>query len=98
MDPTTDSQPEEKQLTPEPLTKEEFVVLWTIDYLEYRTPQEVTKTNDMDLENTTLIFMKLEDIGLIKFEIKNKQIQPATTTILGQEVLKEEQYYDYVPE
>ena len=92
--------PSEEQVQPveEPLTQEEFITLWTIDYLEYRTPEEVAKMYEMDLEHCSLIFMKLEDIGLIKFEMKNKKIGPATATIKGQETLKEEQYYDYVPE
>lgn len=86
------------QPTVEPLTQEEFLALFTIDYLRYYTPEEVAKVNNMDLELVTMIFMKLEDLGFLKITMKDNKIHCAIATEQGKIELEQDQYLDYVPE
>ncbi len=97
MDPEVPSESSALPVT-EPLSQEEFLTLFTIDYLRYYTPQEVAKINNMDTELCTMIFMKLEDLGFIKIEMKDNKIHSAIATEQGKTALEEDRYLDYVPE
>jgi DNA-binding MarR family transcriptional regulator len=82
----------------EPLTKEEFLVLFSIDYLGYDTIEDAAKSSNIDIEYCTMIFLKLEDIGFITIKRDGKIMQTAAATTLGKEALQEDQYLDFVPE
>lgn len=80
------------------INQKEFEILWNI---ENSCPPYPTKEVDETPENIKKymkIFLKLDELGLIKIEIRDNQIYGAVTTEKGKKIIEDKKYEQWIPE
>ncbi len=80
------------------LNKEEFETLWNIAYSWQTDPIKASDGTAESIKKYMKIFLKLDELGLIKIEIRDNQIYGATITEKGKEILKNKKYEDWILE
>ncbi len=74
------------------ITKEEFQTLWNICRSWQSDPIRASNGTPEDLKKYMRIFLKLEEMGLVKIEIRDNQIYGAIGTKEGYEILDDKKY------
>ncbi len=80
------------------LNQEEFETLWNIENSWQSNPIKASDETPGDIKKYMKIFLKLDELGLIKIEIRDNQIYGVVATEKGKQILKDKKYEDWIPE
>ncbi len=80
------------------LNQEEFGVLWNIEKSWQTDPIKASDKNPENIKKYMKIFLKLDELGLIKIEIRDKQIYSAVVTGKGKQILEDKKYGSWISE
>lgn len=80
------------------LNREEFETLWNIGNSWQTDPVRASDGTPDSVKKYMKIFLKLDEIGLIKIEIRDGQIYGAHETKEGEEVMDQKVYDSWIPE
>ena len=77
---------------------EEFSVLWNIENSWQSDPVKASGKSQEDIKKYSKIFLKLDELELVKLEIRDNQVYGAIATEKGKQILKDEKYGAWIPE
>ena len=80
------------------LTKEEFQDLWNIENSWQSDPVKAADGSPESIKKHMKIFLRLDELGYIKVEIRDKSIYGAVLTDKGRKALKDKSYNKWIPE
>jgi len=74
------------------LTKEEFEIIFWIEYMGYNYPERLSETMEIPEEEAKKRMKQLEAEGLITITIREKEIYGSQLTEKGKEIWDDKQY------
>jgi len=80
------------------LKQEEFEVLWNIEKSWQTDPIKASDNTPESIKKYMKIFLKLDELELIKIEIRDNQIYGGAVTEKGKQILEEKKYEIWIPE
>ncbi len=79
------------------LTKKQFETLWEIEYSWKSDPIKASDKTPESIKSCMKTFLELEELSLIKIEIRDNQIYGAVATEKGKQILNNKKYQDWIP-
>jgi hypothetical protein len=80
------------------LNQVDFETLWNIEKSWQSDPEKASDGTKEDIEKYNKIFRKLDEMGLVKIEIRDNQIYGAVATEKGKQILEDKKYDSWIPE
>ncbi|USN45434.1 MAG: hypothetical protein H6502_05285 [Candidatus Woesearchaeota archaeon] len=80
------------------LNQEQFETLWNIEKSWQSDPSKASDETPESIKKHMKIFLELDEMGLIKIEIKDNQIYGAIATEKGKQLLEDKKYDSWIPE
>jgi hypothetical protein len=78
------------------LSRDEFEVLWKVEHSWEHNPQQASNNTEDSVKKFQKIFLSLENQQLLEIHIVNNEIISSEVTDKGHEVLREEQYKEWI--
>jgi len=77
--------------------QEEFETLWNIENSWQSDPVKASDETPKSIKKYNKIFLKLDELKLIKVEIRDNNIYGAVATKKGKQILGYEKYASWIP-
>ena len=80
------------------LNQEEFETLWNIEKSWQSDPIKASDETSESIKKYMTIFLKLDEMELIKIEIRDNQIYGGVATEKGKQILEDKKYESWISE
>lgn len=78
------------------INQKEFETLWNLEKSYQTDPTKASDGTPESIKEHMKIFLNLEELGLIKIEIRDNQIYGAVATKKGREILEDNKYESWI--
>lgn len=80
------------------LNQEQFETLWNIENSWQSDPIKASNETPESIKKYMKIFLELDEMGLIKIQIRDNQIYGAISTQKGKQIPEDKKYEAWIPE
>ncbi|MBU0467143.1 MAG: hypothetical protein KJ718_05900 [Nanoarchaeota archaeon] len=80
------------------INQKEFETLWNIEKSWQSDPIKASDETPESIKKYLKIFLRLDEFGFIKVEIRDNQIYGVVTTEKGKQILEDKKYDSWIPE